>query len=160
MSDDDTGKPHPSAYAKALGMLARREQSRRELERKLGRQGFERDESESALDRLAGQHYQDDGRFAGMLARNRAGQGYGPARIRMELRTHGLDEAAIRRCLDDLDVDWSASAAGQLRKRYGGKAPADHAERARRAQFLLRRGFSAATVRSVAHADVDDADDD
>ncbi|NMW26125.1 recombination regulator RecX, partial [Rhodanobacter denitrificans] len=35
----------------------------------------------------------------------------------------------------------------------------DPAERTRRAQFLLRRGFAAATVRSVTHADVDEADD-
>ena len=89
MSDDDTGKPHPSAYAKALGMLARREQSRRELERKLGRQGFERDESESALDRLAGQHYQDDGRFAGMLARGMIRKGY--------LSTHATKRGPRRR---------------------------------------------------------------
>lgn len=149
----------PSAYSAALGMLARREQSRRELRRKLDRKGFEVDEAEQALDRLGDQRYQDDERFAGMLARNRAGQGYGPVRIRMELKTHGLDDAVIRACLDELDVDWDASAASQLRRRYGGKAPADHAERAKRAQFLLRRGFSAATVRRVTHADVDDADD-
>jgi len=141
-------------------MLARRERSRRELRQRLGRKGFEGDEADAALDRLADQHYQDDERFAGMLARSRAGQGYGPARIRMELKTHGLDDAAIRQCLDELEQDWRASAATQLRKRYGGKAPADHAERAKRAQFLLRRGFSAATVRSLTHADVDDADDD
>jgi len=150
----------PTAYGAALGMLARRERSRRELRQRLGRKGFEGDEAESALDRLADQHYQDDERFAGMLARSRAGQGYGPVRIRMELKTHGLDDAAIRQCLDELEQDWRASAAAQLRKRYGGKAPADHAERAKRAQFLLRRGFSAATVRSLTHADVDDADDD
>lgn len=156
-------KPPPdkgSAYATALGMLARREQSRRELRRKLDRKGFEPEEAVEALDRLGDQRYQDDSRFAGMLARNRAGQGYGPARIRMELRTHGLDDAAIAACLDALETDWDDSAARQLRKRYGGKAPDDHAERAKRAQFLLRRGFSAATVRRVTHADVDDADDD
>ncbi|MCP1375555.1 regulatory protein RecX [Dyella lutea] len=156
-------KPPPdklSAYAAALGMLARREQSRRELRRKLDRKGFEGDEAEQALDRLGDQRYQDDERFAGMLARNRAGQGYGPARIRMELKSHGLDDAAICQCLDELEQDWRASAALQLRKRYGGMAPADHAERSKRAQFLLRRGFSAATVRSLTHADVDDADDD
>ena len=95
-----------------------------------------------------------------MLVRNRAGQGYGPVRIRMELKTHGVDDATIRQLLDDAEVDWLTSAAGQLRKRYGGAPAADHAERSKRAQFLLRRGFSAATVRSVTHAEVDDAGDD
>jgi len=160
MTGSKSGQDKPSAYDRALGLLARREQSRRELKRKLGQKGYEKDEAEAALDRLEAQHYQDDERFAGMLVRNRAGQGYGPLRIRMELRTHGLDDSAIRQLLGEADTDWDASAAGQLRKRYGGKAPADHAERAKRAQFLLRRGFSAATVRAVTHADVDDADDD
>lgn len=153
-------RPKPSAYDKALGLLARREQSRLELKRKLGQGGYEPDEAAAALDRLGEQRYQDDERFAGMLVRNRAGQGYGPVRIRMELKTHGVDDTTIDQLLEEADTDWLASAAGQLHKRYGGKPPADHAERAKRAQFLLRRGFSAATVRNVTHAEVDDADDD
>ncbi|MGN6381952.1 MAG: regulatory protein RecX [Dyella sp.] len=157
---NDNDRPKPSAYDKALGLLARREQSRRELKRKLGQGGYEPDEADAALDRLGEQRYQDDERFAGMLVRNRAGQGYGPVRIRMELKTHGVDDATARQLLEDAEVDWHANAAAQLRKRYGGKAPADFAERTKRAQFLLRRGFSAATVRSVTHAEVDDADDD
>lgn len=157
---NDNDRPKPSAYDKALGLLARREQSRRELKRKLGQGGYEPDEADAALDRLGEQRYQDDERFAGMLVRNRAGQGYGPVRIRMELKTHGVDDATARQLLEDAEADWHASAAAQLRKRYGGKAPADFAERTKRAQFLLRRGFSAATVRSVTHAEVDDADDD
>ena len=150
----------PTAYGAALGMLARRERSRRELRQRLGRKGFEGDEADAALDRLADQHYQDDERFAGMLARSRAGQGYGPARIRMELKTHGLADAAIRRMLDEAEVDWQASAANQLRRRYGGKPAADRAEQAKRAQFLLRRGFAAATVRYATHAEVDEADEE
>ncbi|SFK21704.1 regulatory protein RecX [Rhodanobacter glycinis] len=157
---DSGDKPVPSAYDKALGLLARREQSRRELRRKLDQRGYAGEETTAALDRLGEQHYQDDERFAGMLLRNRAGQGYGPLRIRMELKTHGLSDAVIRQLLDGAEVDWEASAATQLRRRYGGKASADHAERARRGQFLLRRGFSAATVRQVTHAEVDDADEE
>lgn len=153
-------KPVPSAYDKALGLLARREQSKRELRRKLDRKGYAGEETEAALARLGEQRYQDDERFAGVLLRNRAGQGYGPLRIRMELKTHGVADATIRQLLDEAEVDWNASAAAQLRRHYGGKAAADHAERARRTQFLLRRGFSAATVRHVTHAEVDDADEE
>ncbi|MBD8899928.1 regulatory protein RecX [Rhodanobacter sp. DHG33] len=157
---DNTDKPRPSAYDKALGLLARREQSRRELHRKLDLGGYAKDESDKALARLGEQRYQDDERFAAMLLRNRAGQGYGPARIRMELKTHGLADATIRRLLDEAEVDWQASAANQLRRRYGGKPAADREEQGKRAQFLLRRGFSAATVRYATHADVDEADEE
>jgi regulatory protein len=62
--------------------------------------------------------------------------------------------------LDAADIDWADIAAAQLRRRYGSIGASDPAERARRAQFLLRRGFPAATVRDATHADVDDAADD
>ena len=157
---DKPGKPKASAYDKALGLLARREQSGRELRRKLDRGGYAADEADEAVARLGDQHYQDDERFAGMLLRNRAGQGYGPARIRMELKTHGLADAAIRRLLDEAEVDWNASAIAQLRRRYGAKPAADRIEQGKRAQFLLRRGFAAATVRYATHAEVDEADEE
>lgn len=156
--DDKTDKP--SAYSKALGMLARREHSRRELKLKLRQKGYEGGEAGEALDRLGEQHYQDDDRFAEMLVRSRVSQGYGPMRVRAELKSHGLSDARIRAVLDEAEVDWDASAAAQLRRRFGAGSAPDRDEKARRAQFLLRRGFPAATVRSVTHADVDDAADD
>ncbi len=149
----------PSAYDKALGLLARREQSRLELQRKLARSGYELDETGAALDRLGAQHYQDDARFAEMLVRQRVAQGYGPQRIRMELRTHGLGDTEITPLLESAEVDWNASALAQLRRHYGNRAPADRAEQGKRAQFLLRRGFAAATVRYATHAEVDEADE-
>ena len=47
-------------------------------------------------------------------------------------------------------------AARQLKRRFGSKVAADRDERARRAQFLLRRGFDPATVRAAARAEIDD----
>ena len=157
---DNADKPRPGAYDKALGLLARREQSRRELRRKLGQGGYDGDEAEAALDRLGEQNYQDDERFAGMLLRNRVAQGYGPQRIRMELKTHGLADTAIRRLLDEAEVDWNASALNQLRRHYGARPAADRIEQGKRAQFFLRRGFVAATVRYATHAEVDEADEE
>lgn len=157
--DGKAARPTRTAYDKALGLLARREHSRRELKQKLERGGFARDESAVALERLGDQGYQDDDRFAASLFRSRAGQGYGPARIRAELRSQGVSDATIRELMENNDIDWHDLAASQLRRRYGGPS-ADPAERARRAQFLLRRGFAAATVRGLTHADAEDADDD
>jgi regulatory protein len=86
--------------------------------------------------------------------------GYGPLRLRVELKSHGVSDLRIRELLDAAEVDWEASAAAQLRRRYGRVGAAEVCERARRAQFLLRRGFPAATVRSVTRADVDEVADD
>lgn len=148
-----------SAYDRALGMLARREYSQRELRTRLERAGCDEDESKSALRTLQTQHYQDDGRFGEMIVRARVGQGYGPARIQAELRSHGLGDAAIRALIDGAAAEWEVLATAQLRKKYGSKPAADYVERGKRAAFLLRRGFSAATVRIVTHSEVGDSTD-
>ena len=157
---DDPDKPRRSAYDKALGLLARREHSRKELKTKLRQGGYEGEETTDAIDRLGEQHYQDDDRFAEALLRGRIAQGYGPMRLIAELKSHGLADARIRELMDAAEVDWEVSAAAQLRRRYGRAGTSDPAERNRRAQFLLRRGFAAATVRRVTHAEVDEAADD
>ncbi|RAP57605.1 regulatory protein RecX [Oleiagrimonas sp. MCCC 1A03011] len=154
-----TDKPRRSAYDKALALLARREQSRHELQERLLRDGYARDEAREALDHLAEDGYQDDARFAEMMVRSRILNGYGPRRIRAELRTHRIGDAQVERQLAEAEVDWLASARTQLHRRYGESPVSDYAERAKRAQFLLRRGFDAATVNSVTRADVDDAVD-
>lgn len=148
-----------SAYDKSLGLLARREYSRSELRTRLLRDGYDRGEADAALDRLAAEHYQSDRRFAEMLVRSRIGQGYGPRRIQAELHTHAIDEARIQAQLDAAGADWCTCAREQLQRRYGDRPATGYAERARRARFLLRRGFDAATVHSVTRAEVDDAAD-
>lgn len=156
-------KPKPSAYNKALGLLARREHSARELKRKLDQGGYAREEAGEALSRLEEQHYQDDDRFAGVMLRNRVSQGYGPARIRAELRSHGVSDAAIRTLLDEAEVDWDALAQNQLHRHYGLRIAKDPSERQRQAQYLQRRGFSSASIRAASQVEVEDeldADED
>ena len=155
----DKGTSDRDAYDRALGMLARREYSQRELRVRLEHAGCDEAESESALRKLRDQEYQDDARFGAMIVRARVGQGYGPVRIRAELRSHGLADAAIRALLDAAEADWNGLAAAQLRKKYGTRPAADHAECGKRAAFLLRRGFTAATVRIVTHSEVGDSGD-
>jgi regulatory protein len=147
------------AYSRGIGLLSRREHSVRELKTKLARKGHTKDEIGDAVGRLADRKYQSDDRFGVSIARTRVAQGYGPVRIRAELKSHGLSDAAIRAAIEASDADWLASAAHQLKRRFGGKAPADADERSRRAQFLLRRGFDPATVRTVTRADVDESDE-
>lgn len=144
------------AFSSGLGLLARREHSSRELKTKLARRGHQKTEVDEAVDRLSGARYQSDERFGVSIARTRIAQGYGPRRIRAELKSHGLVEAAVHAAIDAAEADWTLVAGAILRRRFGAGAPADAAERARRAQFLLRRGFDPATVRAVTRAIVDD----
>lgn len=154
----DSGDTARQAYAKALGLLSRREHSQRELRRKLDRKGFAADESAAALEDLQRQSFQSDQRFAQMLVRSRVAQGQGPRRILAELRTHGIDDDDAREALEQEGTDWLALARRIHARRYGQSAGRDPQESRRSAAFLLRRGFDAATVRAITHADdVDDS---
>jgi len=144
----------PSAYEKALGLLARREHSARELKAKLSQRGFAADENAAALERLQSKDFQNDARFGEMLVRSRLEGGYGPRWIVAELRTHGIGEDKATALIAAAEPDWAALVRRQLRRRYGGKPAATLAERSKRAAFLLRRGFDASTVKLAVGASV------
>ena len=149
-----------SAYEKALMLLVRREHSARELKSKLARKGLDAAESAAALADLQSKDFQSDARFGEMLVRSRIAQGYGPRWIIAELKTHGITEAKARALIDAAEPDWPVLARELMRRRYGAK-PANLAERVKRANFLLRRGFDAATVQSATRAEgVDEATDE
>jgi regulatory protein len=142
-----------TAYDKALGLLVRREHSARELKSKLARRGLDADEAATAIATLQSKDFQNDSRFGEMLVRTRVEGGYGARWIIAELRTHGIGEEAARALIEAADPDWPDLIRRQLQRRYGGKPAASFAERAKRAGFLLRRGFDAATVSTITRAE-------
>jgi regulatory protein len=142
-----------SATQRALGLLTRREHSRKELTRKLTSRGVDVVEVEAAVAKLAEDGWQNDSRFAESLVRARASGGYGPARIRAELATHGLDREAIADALDTFNGDWAEIASDLVRRRYGPVAALDLTQRRKAADFLLRRGFDAASARTAVRED-------
>lgn len=66
----------------------------------------------------------------------------------------------INAAIGALDCDWRDLARRQLQRHYGRKPVADNKERGRRAAFLLRRGFDAATVSALTRADIGDPGDE
>ena len=147
------------AYQRALGLLVRREHSRRDLARKLAQRGVEPAEAEAAVERLAGQGYQDDGRFAASFARDRANSGYGPVRIRVELAGHGLGEDAIAQALQACEADWPALARRQVERRWTAAVLAEPDRRRKAVEFLLRRGFDQDSAWGAVRARGEDEDD-
>lgn len=141
---------------RALGLLTRREHSRRELEHKLVARGVERPAAQAAVEKLAEAGWQDDARFAGSLARTRAAAGYGPLYIQAELAGHGLTRDAIARALAELDADWIAIAAKLLHRRAGDHQR-DPATSRKTADKLLRRGFTGDQMRAAMRPQPDQA---
>lgn len=141
---------------RALGLLVRREHSRKELGRKLKARGIEPEEVDAAVARLAAEGWQDDTRFAETLVRNRANGGYGPLHIRAELGTHGLDSAQIEAAMATFEGDWADNARDLVRRRFGENGPEELPQRRRAADMLARRGFDGSCIRSATRYDPED----
>lgn len=126
----------------AMNLLARREHSVRQLRIKLQRR-FPGDERiDEQLSRLTAEHLQCDVRFAASYTRQRISRGYGPVRLREELRERGVAEADSTAAMEELEIDWYALAAEVMHKKFGALAPRDIKEKARRARFMQYRGFA------------------
>lgn len=147
-------RPEPSAFNRALGLLARREHSIPELKRKLHARGIDADEADAALARLREHDLQNDDRFADTLIRTRIGAGQGPQRIRAELALHALDDATIEAAFEALEPDWPELAREVVERRYDATSLADTAQRRKAIEFLLRRGFDLDTARTAVAANI------
>jgi regulatory protein len=139
----------PACKRTALDLLARREHSRLELERKLAARDFPDTVIAAALDALEQSGVLVTARFAESFIRSRVAKGQGPLRIRAELAQRGVAEAAAEELLRSADVDWLALTRTVRRKRFGADPPRDYQERARQARFLQYRGFDSAAVRAA-----------
>lgn len=149
-------KPVQTPMQRALGLLTRREHSRKELILKLAARGVDADEAAQAVQRLQQAGWQDDHRFAEALLRSRVGNGYGPVRIRAELATHGLDTDVVARIVDAYEGDWDEDARSLVERRFGGVSAPDRKLRHKAAEFLLRRGFTNEQARRASRFDQDD----
>jgi regulatory protein len=139
--DDDRFSDPIEARKKAMDYLARREHGCSELIKKLTRFGFEADVAGDAVARLIEDGLQSDTRFAEAFVSSRINQGKGPARIRAELREHGVSDGLIDDALTEAGQDWYELAIDVRLKKFGGEQPADFKEKARQMRFLQSRGF-------------------
>ncbi len=137
----------PTLRQRAIALLARREHSRAELARKLARFAQDPAEIEPVLEELARRRLLSDERFAEARAQSLAAK-FGAARLEHELRSRGVDAAAIARVTASARASEIERARAAWRKRFG-RAPADAAERAKQARFLQGRGFSFEAIRRV-----------
>jgi regulatory protein len=125
----------------AMNLLARREHSRLELERKLSKRFGDHDVVNEQLDRLAAERLQSDRRYAESFLRQRIDRGHGLLRIRQEMRQKGLPVALIDAALEAESPDWHGLAAETFRRKFGDLPADDIRDKARRSRFMQYRGF-------------------
>ena len=122
---------------RALRHLTRREHSRAELARKLAPHAESPQALELVLAELAQRKQLSDERYAETRA-HWLSRKYGAAKIRQDLKAHGVAEAVIDRVSTEGDLE---KAKAILARKYREPATTRE-EKAKRARFLQGRGFS------------------
>jgi regulatory protein len=140
--------------SRAVKLLTNREHSRSELGAKLRRRGYPDAAVEAALDDLEHSGLLSEARMLPAYVRERLEKGFGPVRIRLELREKGLSDARIGPHLQLSDDELLARLDAACRKRFGHAPPADGREQAKRSRFLEYRGFPRPLIARYLNADV------
>jgi len=83
-----------------------------------------------------------------MIARHYTAMGYGPGRIRQELKRRGVPPELWDSAFEELDED-TENIDRLLRQRLRGQDASDRKIRDRAASFLFRRGYSWNDIRAA-----------
>jgi len=146
----------PGARRAAIGLLARKAWTRRELSQRLERRGAAADVAESVVADLASRGYLDDEGYAHWWAESRAkGRRVGSVRLRRELVAKGIAPdlafAAVSAAFETASELDLAMEAGRRRLAAIARRGTDRLA-ARLGDHLLRRGYSPALARRVVKA--------
>lgn len=133
-----------SARKRILRLLTYRARSRQEIADYLERNGFSKATSDAVITEMQSYGYIDDQQFTIDFVSYRKSNGYGPERIRYELKTKGIDKQTIETNLAQLfESDETVAIIKNLlqkRSRHGTEDPDNNWKR-RQIDFLRRRGF-------------------
>lgn len=150
-----------SLKGRALKLLAQREHSRLELQRKLAAHVQEGEDLPAILDELEKRGFISEQRVVASVIHSKASR-FGTARLVQELRSKGLDDEAVREAGEQLRDTELQRATDLWRKRFG-TPPADLKEKAKQLRFMASRGFSSAVaskvLREAPYSDGDEGDD-
>ncbi len=136
-----------AARAAAASIIGSRALSKQELTRRLVKKGNEASDAQAAADWLEDIGAVNDADYAASLARHYGGRGYGPARVREELRRRGVDRALWDAALEEMPE--AAEALDKLIRKTCRGELSDPREKKRVSDALLRRGFGWSEVRAA-----------
>lgn len=149
-------KPRGTARDRALNLLSFRDRSRRELEQRLLRAGYEPDEVVEALEGLERVGLVDDDRFARAVVEQHAGRRLSGRRaVAAALSAKGVDRDTAEAVLADLDDPGAErERAEELARSRAGRMSGLAPEVAfrRLSGLLARRGYPPGVCREAARA--------
>lgn len=132
---------------KAMELLARKSQSRRELERKLAEWGAGEEETESICARMEELGFLNDAAYAGQVVRHYTAKGYGARKVRDELYRRGVPRDLWDEALAGAD-DPADAIDAFVQKKLAGRQP-DQKELKKLSDALTRRGYGWEDIRSA-----------
>ena len=103
-------------------------------------QGF--DVIYAVIDDLLEKKYLSDERFTEVYIRSRCIRGFGPIKIKAELKSRGVSNHLIQDYLDPSAAIWFDNAKIEYQKKYVETSIKDYKAWAKRARFLQSRGFN------------------
>lgn len=133
------------ALDRAVGYLAARDRSKREIEQKLLQAGYRPCTVEMVLYKLEREHLLNDANFARQWVEARSTHKLGKNRIAQELRRKGISAEEAEEALSAIDEEDQLSGAIALAEKAAARAKPDEDRRKtanRIAAMLARRGYS------------------
>ena len=152
--DGKSSSKRLSLRVRALKLLARRDYSSAELERRLAPHAADAHELSALLEELQRLGWLSEQRVAEQLARKGAAR-FGTRRIMEQLQERGIEGELAGRLKSELLASELQRAHAVWAKRFG-RVPADLRERGRQARFLEQRGFDAEVIRRVLRGAVEE----
>ena len=125
---------------KALELLTRKPQSRRQLEKKLEQWGSSEEETAAICDRMEALGYLNDAAYAAMVVRHYGAKGFGVKKLRDELYLRGVPRELWDDALEQAE-DPAEALDAFVAKKLAGKTP-DRKELKKVSDALARRGYS------------------
>lgn len=145
LSEEETERLQDAAHrsglkSKAIELLMRKPQSRKELGRKLREWEATDEEIEAICDRMEELGYLNEPEYAGRIVRHYAAKGFGERKIRDELYRRGVPRELWDEALEQIEEEDNAAAIDAfLEKKLKGSHDPKDVKRA--SDALARRGY-------------------
>ena len=135
--------PALSAYNYCLYLLARREYSQFELQKKLHLRDINCDEIQHCLSKLQLNQLQSDERFCDSMIRYHSSQLKGPGLIKQKLQQAGIEQELIQHYLQLAQVNWLDNLQSLIEKKFHPlPAKQNWQQHQKRVRYLLSKGYS------------------
>lgn len=130
---------------------AKREYCTSDIRRKaLEKLEWNREAAEEVVSSLVAEGFVDDARYASAFAREKSSlQGWGPVKIRFQLRAKGISDADISAALEEIDAEKASARLERLLANKWHSLQDDPQGRLKLIKFALSRGYEYEEIESL-----------